>query len=66
MVFTVTLLGAQPERDSVEDKLARWLVVSLGKALKGMPPSSCGRELVALSCLLVVVVQSNEKHANRA
>ena len=39
MVFTVPLLGAQHIRDSVENKPASLLVVSLGKALNGMPPS---------------------------
>ena len=42
------------------------LVVSLGKALNGMPPSSCGRRVVGPSSLLVVVAQSDERHANRA
>ena len=31
-------------RDGVENKPATLLVVSLGKALKGIPPSSCGRQ----------------------
>ena len=35
MVFTASLLGAQHYRDSVENKLASFLVVSLGKAFKG-------------------------------
>ena len=34
MVFTASLLGAQHKRDSVENKPASLLVVSLGKALK--------------------------------
>ena len=34
-------------RDSVENKPASLLVVSLGKALNGMPPSSCGRQMGA-------------------
>ena len=33
-------------RDSVENKPASLLVVSLGKALNGMPPSLCGRQMV--------------------
>ena len=38
MVFTVSLLGAQhKKRDSVENKPASLLVVSLGKALNGTP-----------------------------
>ena len=43
MVFTASLLGAQQNRDSVENKPASLLVVSLGKTLNGMPPSLCGR-----------------------
>ena len=39
MVFTASLLGAQQNRDSVENKPASLLVVSLGKTLNGMPPS---------------------------
>ena len=34
-------------RDSVENKLASLLVVSLGKTLNGMPPSLSGRQIVA-------------------
>ena len=37
MVFTASLLGAQHIRDSVENKPASLLVVSLSKALNGMP-----------------------------
>ena len=43
MVFTASLLGVQRIRDSVENKPASLLVVSLGKALNGMAPSLCGR-----------------------
>ena len=43
MVFTVSLLGTQQNRDSVENKPASLLVVSLGKTLNGMPLSLCGR-----------------------
>ena len=46
MVFTASLLGAQHIRYSVENKPARLLIVSLGKALNGMPPSLCGRQMV--------------------
>ena len=53
-------------RDSVENKPASLLVVSLGKALNGMPPSLCGRQVVGPSSLPVVVAQSDERHANRA
>ena len=43
-------------RDSVENKLASLLVLSLGKTLNdGMPPSLCGRQVVEPSSLLVVV-----------
>ena len=66
MVFTASLLGAQHKRDSVENKPASLLVVSLGKALNGMPPSLCGRQMVGPSSLPVVVAQSDERHANRA
>ena len=37
MVFIASLLGAQQNRDSVENKPTTLLVVSLGKALNGMP-----------------------------
>ena len=66
MVFTASLLGAQHIRDSVENKPVSWLVVSLGKALNGMPPSLCGRQMVGPSILPVVVAPSDERHANRA
>ena len=66
MVFTASLLGAQHNRDSVENKPASLLVVSLGKTLKGMPPSLCGRQVVEPSSLPVVVAQSNRRLANRA
>ena len=52
-------------RDSVENKPASLLVVSSGKALNGMPPSLCGRQMVGPSSLPVVVAQSDERHANR-
>ena len=66
MVFTASLLGAHHIRDSVENKPASLLVVSLGKALNRMPPSLCGRQMVGPSSLPVVVAQSDERHANRA
>ena len=66
MVFTASLLGAQHMRDSVENKPASLLVVSLGKAFNGMLPSLCGRQMVGPSSLPVVVAQSDERHANRA
>ena len=43
LVFTAPLLNAQHEKDSVENKPASLLVVPLGKALGGIPPSWCGR-----------------------
>ena len=66
MIFTASLLGAQHIRVSVENKPASLLVVSLGKALNGMPLSLCGRQMVGPSSLPVVVAQSDERHANRA
>ena len=55
MVFTASLLGAQHKKDDVENKLASLLVVSLGKTLNGMPPSSCGRQVEGPSSLFIVV-----------
>ena len=48
MVFTASLLGAQHIRNSVENK-----------ALNGMPPSLCGRQMVGPSSVPVVVAQSD-------
>ena len=45
MVFTASLLGAQHLGEVVENKPASLLVVSLGKALNGMPPPLCGRQV---------------------
>ena len=59
MVFTASLLGAQHKRNSAENKPASLLVVSLGKALNGMPPSLCDKQMVKLSTLPVVVAQFN-------
>ena len=66
MIFTASLLGSQHIRESVENKPASSLVVSLGKALNGMPPSLCGRQMVGPSSLPVVVAQFDERYANRA
>ena len=66
MVFTASVLDAQHIKDSVENKPTSLLVVSLSKALYGMPPSLCGRQMVGPSSLPVVVAQSDERHANRA
>ena len=59
MVFTASLLGAQHNRDGVENKPASLLVVSLGKTLNGMASSLCGKQVVGPSSLLVVEAQSN-------
>ena len=59
IVFTPSLLSAQHRRDNVKNKLVRLLVVSLSKALNGMPPSLCGKLVVGPSSLPVVVGQSN-------
>ena len=48
-------------RDSVENKPASLLVVSLGKALNEMPPSSCGRQVTGPCSLPVVMVQSDKR-----
>ena len=45
MVFTASL-DAQHKRDSVENKPVSLLVVSFDKALNGMPPFLCGRQVV--------------------
>ena len=66
MVFTASLLGAKHIREVVENKPASSLVVSLGKALNGMPSSLCGRQMVGPSSVPVVVAQSDERPANRA
>ena len=39
LVFKASLLDAQHQRDSVKNKPASLLVVLLGKALRGIPPS---------------------------
>ena len=58
------LTGRSAHRDSVENKPASLLVVSLGKALNGTPPSSWGRQVARPSSLPVVVALSDKKHAN--
>ena len=50
----------------MENKLASLLVLSLGKALNGMPPSFGGKQVVGSSSLPVVVAQSEERYATRA
>ena len=59
MIFTASLFGTQHNRDSVDNKPASSLVVSLGRKLNGMPPFSCGRQVVGASILPVMVDQSN-------
>ena len=49
LVFTTSLLDAQHQRDSVENKPASLLVVPLGRALSGIPPSWCGRQMAGHS-----------------
>ena len=43
LVFTAFLFDVQHYRDGVENKPASLLVVPLGSALSGIPPSWCGR-----------------------
>ena len=43
---TASLVGAQHEWETVENKTASALFASLGKAHNGMPPSLCGRQVV--------------------
>ena len=45
LVFTASLLDAQRYTESVENKPASLLVVPLGKALNGIPPSWSGRQM---------------------
>ena len=45
MVSIASLLGARHLWEVVENKRASSLVVSLGKALNGMPPPLCGRQV---------------------
>ena len=40
----------------MENKQASLLVVSMGKALNGIPPSSCGRQVTGPSSIPVVMV----------
>ena len=48
LVFTAFLFDAL-QGDSVENKSASLLVVPLGKALNGIPPSWCGRQMAGNS-----------------
>ena len=49
LVFTASLLDAQHERDSVENKPESLLVVLMEKALSGIFPSWCGRQMAGNS-----------------
>ena len=49
LVFTASLLDVQHYWDSVENKPASLLVVPLGKALRGITPSWCGRQMAGNS-----------------
>ena len=49
LVFTASLLDAQRYRESVKNKLASLLVVVLRKALRGITPSWCGRQIAGNS-----------------
>ena len=49
LVFTASLLDVQHLRDSVENKSASLLVVPLGKALSGIAPSWCGKQMAGNS-----------------
>ena len=59
-VFTASMLGAQHKKDSVKNKLASSLFVSLGKALNKIPPSLCGKQVVKRCSLLFAVDQYYE------
>ena len=59
-------VGAQHKKESVENKPESLLVLLLGKALNGMPPSLWGKQVVGSSSLPVVVTQSDKRHANKA
>ena len=49
MIFRASLLGARYLGEVVENKSASSLVVSWGKALNGMPPPLCGRQVAQFS-----------------
>ena len=49
LVFTAFFLDTQHYKNSVENKPASLLVVPLGKALSGIPPSWCGRQMAGNS-----------------
>ena len=49
LVFTASLLDAQHKRDSVKNKPASLLVVSVGQALSGITPCWCGKQMAGNS-----------------
>ena len=49
LLLTVSLLDAQHQRDSAENKPSSLLVVLLGKALSGIPLSWCGSQMAGNS-----------------
>ena len=49
LIFTPSLLDAQDQRDRVKNKPASLLVMPSGKALGGIPPSRCGRQMASNS-----------------
>ena len=49
LVFTASLLGVQHQRDVVKNKPAGLLVVPSQKALHGILPSQCGRQMAGRS-----------------
>ena len=46
LVFTASLLDVQHQRDSVGNKLVSLFVVPLERALSGIPPRRCVRQVV--------------------
>ena len=53
--LTASLLATHQNRDSVENKPASLLFVSLGEALNEIPPSLRGRQVVEPSSLPIVM-----------
>ena len=49
LVFTASLLEVQHQRDKEENKPARLLIVTLGKALSGIFQSQCGGQMAGNS-----------------
>ena len=58
MVSSASLLGAQREWGSVENRPVSSLVVSLSTALNWMPPPLCGVQVVGPSSQAIVAAQS--------